>query len=89
VNEWLAVLRELWPSISETIEAILEDEAVLEEHARGNLDGDDILDAAAAAITAWAEPEALRTLPERPPRDQRDLPMEMVYVPCGAARLKH
>ncbi len=87
--ERLAVLRELWPSISETIEAILEDEKVLEEHKRGNLDGDDILDAAAAAITAWAEPQALKTLPEHPPRDQRGLPMEMVYVPCGAARLKH
>ncbi len=87
--ERLAVLRELWPSISETIEAILEDAAVLEEHGRGNLGGDDILDAAAAAITAWAEPAALRTLPERPPKDQRGLPMEMVYVPCGAARLKH
>ena len=87
--ERLAVLRELWPSISETIEAILEDEMVLEEHTRGNLNGDDILDAAAAAITAWAEPQALRTLPDHPPRDQRGLPMEMVYVPCGTARLKH
>lgn len=87
--ERLAVLREVWPSISKTIEAILEDEKVLEEHGRGNLDGDDILDAAAAAITAWAEPQALKTLPEHPPRDRRGLPMEMVYVPCGAARLKH
>ena len=87
--ERLAVLRELWPSVSETIDAILDDEAILKEHSRGNLDGDDILDAAAAAITAWAEPQALRTLPEHPPKDQRGLPMEMVYVPCGVARLKH
>ena len=84
-----AVLKELWPSISETIEAIFEDDAVLKTHSRGNFDGDDILDAAAAAITAWAEPQALRTLPDHPPRDQRGLPMEMVYVPCGLARLKH
>ncbi|MXX28318.1 MAG: DUF429 domain-containing protein [Gammaproteobacteria bacterium] len=87
--ERLAVLRELWPSISETIEAIFEDDAVLKTHSRGNLDGDDILNAAAAAITAWAEPQALRTLPEHPLKDQRGLPMEMVYVPCGTARLKH
>ena len=87
--ERLAVLRELWPSVLDTIESILEDEIVLKEHSRGNLDGDDILDAAAAAITAWGEPQALRTLPEHPPRDQRGLPMEMVYVPCGVARLKH
>lgn len=87
--ERLAVLKELWPSASETIEAILEDETVLKAHSRGNLDGDGILNAAAAAITAWAEPQALRTLPEHPPRDPRGLPMEMVYVPCGTARLKH
>ncbi|MDE0270083.1 MAG: hypothetical protein OXP11_02640, partial [Gammaproteobacteria bacterium] len=36
-----------------------------------------------------AEPQALRALPEHPPRDQRGLPMEMFYVPCGTARLKH
>ena len=43
--------------------------------------GDDILDALAAAVTAklgW--PNDLRTLPECPPTDCNDLPMEMVYV---------
>lgn len=41
---------------------------------------DDILDAMAAAITASADPVALKTLPEHPTIDSRGLPMEMVYV---------
>ena len=41
---------------------------------------DDILDAMAAAITAWADPAALQTLPEKPPTDCCGLPMVMVYV---------
>ena len=41
---------------------------------------DDILDAMAAAITASADPGALATLPEDPPNDQRNLPMEMLYT---------
>ena len=78
--ERIAILREYWSSISENIEAILEDETVLEEHTRGNLDGDDILDAAAAAVTALADKSVLRTLPGEPPKDDCGLPMEMVYV---------
>ena len=41
---------------------------------------DDVVDAMAAAITAAAPPSALRTLPEPPETDSRDLPMEMVYA---------
>lgn len=40
---------------------------------------DDILDALAAAITAYHGHHDLRTLPENPPIDQNGLPMEMVY----------
>ena len=41
---------------------------------------DDILDALAAAVTAYrGYPDALQTLPEIPPNDDRDLPMEMVF----------
>jgi predicted RNase H-like nuclease len=40
---------------------------------------DDILDAMVAALTAHGSPEGLRTLPVRPQRDGRGLPMEMVY----------
>lgn len=46
---------------------------------------DDILDALAAAVTAklglgCPDNYQLRTLPECPPRDCKDLRMEMVYV---------
>ncbi|MDX2119315.1 MAG: DUF429 domain-containing protein [Planctomycetota bacterium] len=49
---------------------------------RGLAKPDDIVDAAVAAWTAMAAivaPDQLRTLPEIPPRDERGLPMEMVY----------
>lgn len=47
--------------------------------------GDDVLDALAAAVTAklglgCSDSYQLRTLPECPPRDCKDLRMEMVYV---------
>lgn len=45
-----------------------------------DLADDDILDAIAAAITASADPRALRTLPESPPIDSEGRPMEMVYA---------
>ncbi len=41
---------------------------------------DDILDAMVAALTAFANPRELRTLPEEPCRDACGLPMEMVYL---------
>ena len=40
---------------------------------------DDIVDALAAAVTAYHSQGKLRTLPEDPPLDQYCLPMEMVY----------
>ena len=40
---------------------------------------DDILDALALAVTAYRGHGRLQTLPDRPPRDAEDLPMEMVY----------
>ncbi len=40
---------------------------------------DDIVDALAAAVTAYHGQGKLRTLPENPTQDQRGLPMEMVY----------
>ena len=44
-----------------------------------DLGDDDILDAMAAAITASADPWALRTLPRQPAKDSCGLPMEIVY----------
>lgn len=49
-----------------------------------DLADDDILDAMAAAVTALADPVALKTLPECPMRDSCDLPMEIVYAPRAA-----
>ena len=55
------------------------------EFYRKHVAKDDILDALAAAVTAklglgYPDDFQLRTLPERPPKDAYDLPMEMVYV---------
>ena len=54
---------------------------------RRKVEKDDILDAMAAALTAFGNPSGFRTLPERPPRDSLGLPMEMVYLP-GSALVK-
>lgn len=40
---------------------------------------DDILDALAAAVTAYKGHHDLQTLPTNPPKDSKGLPMEMVY----------
>lgn len=45
----------------------------------GEATDDDILDALAAAITAFLGNKHLLTLPEKPEVDSRGLPMEMVY----------
>ena len=49
-----------------------------------DLADDDILDAMAAAITASADPGALRTLPKHPATDSVGLPMEMVYAAAAS-----
>lgn len=46
---------------------------------RRDLARDDIVDAMAALACAIAPAKQLRTLPQDPPRDSFDLPMEMVY----------
>ena len=48
---------------------------------------DDVLDAAVAAVTATAPDEALRSLPDRPPKDSCGLPMRMVYTTREDVRL--
>ncbi len=45
----------------------------------GGVGKDDILDAFVAAVTTRCGHERLRTIPECPPRNCRELPMEMVY----------
>ena len=44
-----------------------------------NVAKDDILDALAAAVTAWKGFGHLQTAPDNPPQDSKGLPMEMVY----------
>ena len=44
-----------------------------------NVAKDDILDALAAAVTAWKGYGHLQTVPDDPPKDSKCLPMEMVY----------
>ena len=43
------------------------------------LDPDDVLDALAAAVTAWKCHDNLRSIPQEPQFDVRGLPMEMVF----------
>ncbi len=51
----------------------------LGKYLRKQVARDDIVDALAAAVTAYHGQGKLRTLPEDPPLDQCGLPMEMVY----------
>ena len=44
----------------------------------GGVAKDDILDALAAAVTAYCGHDRLQTIPEAPPKDAKCLPMEMV-----------
>ncbi len=54
-------------------------DTALEEYPKKYLAQDDILDAVALAVTASAGVNALASIPENPPRDPLDLPMEIVY----------
>ena len=74
LDERLAVLESVRPSAGEEFEKIRE------AFPRNKVALDDIVDAMAAVITALADREALRTLPEKPLRDRCNLPMEMVYA---------
>ena len=73
-DERFVLLEGFRPSVGEDFDRIRT------EFRRGDVANDDILDAMAAAITASADPVALKTLPEHPTKDSRGLPMEMVYL---------
>ena len=73
-DERLALLEVFRPSVGE------EFARMRTEFRCWDVADDDILDAMAAAITASADPVALKTLPEHPPMDSHGLPMEMVYL---------
>ena len=78
IQERIAVLRRIHPSVAE------EAATMLERRPRG-VARDDVVDAMAAAVTAAAGDAALRTLPPRPPRDTRGLSIEMLYINTVAA----
>jgi predicted RNase H-like nuclease len=71
--ERLGVLRKVYGECEECVKE------ALVKHKRQDVAKDDILDALAAAITARFGFHALKTLPEAPEKDAKDLPMEMVY----------
>lgn len=72
-DERLGLLRKIYGRSKELFE-----EAWL-MHGGWDVIRDDILDALAAAVTARFGFDVLKTLPEAPEKDARDLPMEMVY----------
>ena len=53
------------------------------KYLRKDVARDDILDALAAAITAYCGYEHLQTLPKNPPKDRKGLSMEMVFWKPG------
>jgi predicted RNase H-like nuclease len=71
--ERLGVLRKVYGECEEYVKE------ALVKHRRQDVAKDDILDALAAAATARLGFDALKTLPEAPEKDAKDLPMEMVY----------
>ena len=78
-SERFRVLQEIKPYTQEIYDS------AIDKYFRKEVARDDILDALAAAVTAklglgCPDNYQLRTLPECPPRDCNDLPMEMVYV---------
>jgi predicted RNase H-like nuclease len=72
--ERLAVLARHLPSTPAVVAE------VAAAHPRSALQRDDVLDALVGAVTARLGRANLRTLPETPERDDRGLPMEIVYA---------
>ena len=52
----------------------------LDQFQRKDLARDDILDALALAVSARRSLKSIRTIPQDPPRDEKGLPMEIVYA---------
>jgi predicted RNase H-like nuclease len=52
----------------------------LDRFLRKDLAKDDILDATALAVSARFPSKFIRTVPQKPPRDKKGLPMEIVYA---------
>lgn len=74
-EERLYVLRKIFPPAN--VDDVYAD--ACSKFSGKNVAKDDILDALAAAVTAWKGHGHLQTAPEGPPEDSKGLPMEMVY----------
>jgi predicted RNase H-like nuclease len=55
-------------------------ETAKQKYIRKDLATDDILDALVLAVTANSPMETIRTIPEIPGRDDRTIPMEIVFT---------
>lgn len=73
-QERLAVLRAKWPSAPRAAEA------ALAAYRRGDVGRDDILDAMVLAVTASLPAARRETIPARPRKDDKGLPMSMVLA---------
>ncbi len=73
-RERMKILADSWPGSKAAVA-----HAYLWSSSRG-VARDDVVDAMVNAITASADPVALKTLPSQPERDPAGLPMEMVYA---------
>jgi predicted RNase H-like nuclease len=76
-----AILEKTYPHTAAMVDL------ALHQFRRKGLARDDILDAIVLAVSAGCSPESIKTVPSVPPRDKKNLPMEMVYaMPEGARR---
>ena len=78
IQERKEVLRSVYP-YSEAIFKDVEQKYAEHEYYRKDIGWDDILDALAAAVTAFASRQELSVIPETAEYDAHDLPMEMVF----------
>ncbi|RQG91790.1 DUF429 domain-containing protein [Natrarchaeobius chitinivorans] len=80
LGERLSVLENVADDPAKTFREITRELAEHEDEGDvTDVTADDVLDALALALTASANEDELRTIPENPPKDQRRLPMQMVY----------
>ena len=68
------ILQRFYPRCMEIIES------AMSKFPRKDLVKDDILDALVLAVTALSPPETIVTFPQNPPKDERQLSMEIVYT---------
>lgn len=72
-SERYSILKKLYPETKAIVDK------ALERFMRKDLARDDILDAIILAVSAKLPLTSIRTVPSNPPRDKKDLPMEIVY----------